>query len=121
MDITTTTRQAGRVTIVDISGRIVLGEESAFLRNLVNELSDKGHNKILFNLHDVEYIDTSGLGFLISSLATIRKRQGELKLLSLSQKPQDVMQITKLYTVFDIFDAETAALNSFGRSATATA
>ena len=121
MDITTTTRQVGRVTLVDISGRIVLGEESAFLRHLVSDLLDKGHNKILFNLHDVEYIDTSGLGFLISSLANIRKRQGELKLLSISQKLQDVMQITKLYTVFDIFDTETAALNSFGQPAAATA
>ena len=113
MNIRTSIRQAGPVTIVDIGGRIVLGDESASLRTLVLDLLSKGHNKILFNLNDVDYIDTSGLGLLISSLLKVRMQKGELKLLKLSQKLQDVMQITKLYTVFDIFDDEAAALRSF--------
>lgn len=119
MKISTTTRQVGDITIVDLSGRIVLGEESAALRNFVNGLLNGGERKILFNLQNVEYIDTSGLGFLISALANIRKHNGEMKLLHLSPKLQDVMQITKLFTVFEIFDDETAAIRSFSRSAAA--
>jgi anti-sigma B factor antagonist len=115
------TRQVGPVTIVDISGRIVLGEESALLRNLVRDLLSEGHRKILFNLHEVEYIDTSGLGFLITALAGARKQGGEVKLLNLTQKVEDVMQITRLYTVFDILDDEAAAVRSFAQSAAATA
>jgi anti-sigma B factor antagonist len=121
MNMTTNIRQAGPVTIVDITGRIVLGEESASLRSLVSDLLSKGHKKILFNLRDVDYIDTSGLGFLISTLTGMRKQGGEVKLLNLTQKVQDVMQITKLYTVFDIFDDEAAALKSFDQSTAATA
>src|SRR5215467_11371821 len=121
MDMTTNNGRVGDVTIVDISGRIVLGEESALLRNLLSDLIGKGQKKILFNLGNVSYIDTSGLGFLIKALSSVRKEEGELKLLNLTQKVQDVMQITKLYTVFDIFDDEVAAVRSFGQSAAATA
>ena len=121
MDMTTSTRQVGGVTIVDISGRIVLGEESAALRNLVGELLKKGHKKILFNLGDVDYIDSSGLGHLVSSYTSVQKQGGELKLLHLTKKVQDVMQITRLYTVFDIMDDEAAAVKSFAPSSAATA
>ena len=120
MTMTTTTRQVGGVTIVDISGRVVLGEESAALRNLVGDLLNKGHKKILFNLGDVNYIDSSGLGSLVSAFTSVRKQEGELKLLNLTNKVQDVMQIAKLYTVFDIMDDEEAAVKSFGQSAAAT-
>jgi anti-sigma B factor antagonist len=120
MNMTTTTRQVGGVTIVDISGRVVLGEESAALRNLVCDLLNKGHRKILFNLGDVNYIDSSGLGSLVSAFTSVRKQEGELKLLNLTNKVQDVMQIAKLYTVFDIMDNEEAAVKSFGQSAAAT-
>jgi len=117
MNMTTSTRQVGGVTIVDISGRIVLGEESAALRNLVCDLLSKGHKKILFNLGDVNYIDSSGLGHLVSAFTSVRKQEGELKLLNLTTKVHDVMQITKLYTVFDIMDNEAAAVRSFTSSA----
>ena len=120
MNMTTTTRQVGGVTIVDISGRVVLGEESAALRNLVCDLLNKGHRKILFNLGDVNYIDSSGLGSLVSAFTSVRKQQGDLKLLNLTNKVHDVLQIAKLYTVFDIMDDEEAAVKSFGQSAAAT-
>ena len=118
MNMTTISRQVGDVTIVDISGRIVLGEESAALRNLVCDLLSKEHKKILFNLADVNYIDSSGLGHLVSAFTSVRKQGGELKLLKLTNKVQDLMQITRLYTVFDILDDEAVAVKSFGQSAT---
>jgi len=121
MDMTTSTRQVGGVTIVDISGRIVLGEESAALRSLVGDLLNKGHKKILFNLGDVDYIDSSGLGHLVSAFSSVQKQGGELKLLHLTKKVQDVMQITRLYTVFEIMDDEAAAVRSFAPSSAATA
>src|SRR4030095_7533109 len=121
MSMMTSIRQVGSVTIVDISGRIVLGEESAALRNLVCKLLDEGHRQILFNLGDVHYIDSAGLGSLVGAFTSVRKQKGELKLLNLSNKVHDVMQITKLYTVFDIMDNETEGVKSFGQSAAATA
>jgi anti-sigma B factor antagonist len=120
MKIITSTRQVGGVTIVDISGRIVLGEESATLRNLVCDLLNKGHTKILFNLAEVNYIDSSGLGHLVSAFTSVRKQGGDLKLLNLTNKVHDVLQITKLYTVFDIMDDEAVAVKSFAQSAAAT-
>ncbi len=121
MNMTATTRQIGSVTIVDISGRIVLGEESAALRVLVCNLLDKGHRQILFNLGDVNYIDSAGLGALVGAFTSVRKQKGELKLLNLTNKVHDVMQITKLYTVFDIMNDETEGVRSFGQSTAATA
>ena len=120
MNMTTSTRQVDGVTIVDISGRIVLGEESAALRDLVRDLLSKGHKKILFNLGDVHSIDSSGLGSLVSAFTSVRKQEGELKLINVSNKVQDVMQNTKLYTVFDIMDDEAVGVKSFGQSAAAT-
>jgi anti-sigma B factor antagonist len=121
MHITTSIRQVGGVTIVDVSGRIVLGEESGALRELVRDLLSKGHRKVLFNLGDVNYIDSWGLGCLVSAFTSLRRQQGELKLLNLTNKVRDLMQITKLYTVFDIMDDEAVAVKSFGQSAAATA
>jgi anti-sigma B factor antagonist len=120
MQMTASTRQVGGVTIVDIRGRIVLGEESAALRDLVRDLLSKGHKKILFNLGDVNYIDSSGLGHLVSAFTSVRKQDGELKLLNLTNKVHDLMQITRLYTVFEIMDDEAVAVKSFAQSATAT-
>ena len=116
MKMTTSTREIGAVAIVDVSGRIVLGEESAALRDLVGDLLGKGHKKILLNLGDVNYIDSSGLGLLVSTFTSARKQDGELKLLNLTNKVHDVMQITKLYTVFDIMNDEAAGVKSFGQS-----
>src|SRR6267142_3518539 len=120
MHMTRSTRQLGGVTIVDISGRIVLGEESAALRELVCDLLSKEHRKILFNLAQVNYIDSAGLGSLVAAFTSVRKQTGELKLLNLTNKVHDVMQITKLYTVFDIMNDEAVAVTSFGQSAAAT-
>lgn len=121
MDLTTSIRQVGDVSVVDLSGRIVLGEESAKLRSVIGDLLSEGHTKILLNLADVSYIDSSGLGNLVSAFTTVKKNAGELKLLRLTAKVQDVMQITKLYTIFDVKEDEAAAIKSFGQSTAATA
>lgn len=121
MDMMTSTRQKGDVTIVDISGKISLGEESAALRNLVMDLLGEGNTKILLNLAEVFYIDSSGLGSLVSAFASVKKQGGEIKLLNLTNKVRGVLQITKLYTVFDIADDEASALKSFGQKTAAKA
>ena len=121
MKMTTSTRRIGAVTVVDISGRIELGGESAALRDMVCDLLSKGHTQILLNLGEVHYIDSSGLGALVSAFTTVRKQGGELKLLNLTNKVRDLMQITKLYTVFDITNNEAEAVNSFTKPAVATA
>jgi|SRR5271170_16083 len=121
MNIVTSTRQVDGVAVVDISGRIVLGEESAALRKLVSDLLAEGHKNILFNLANVNYIDSSGLGNMVSSFTSVRKQGGELKLVNLTDKVQGLMQITRLYTVFDIKDDEASAVKSFGQSLGASA
>jgi len=108
-----TTRQVDGVTIVDLSGRITLGEGSTMLRDIVRDMIAKGQKKILLNLGDVTYIDSSGIGELVSAFTTVRNGGGELKLLNLTKKVHDLLQITKLYTVFDIKDDEAAAIQSF--------
>jgi len=120
MLMTTSTRQVDGVTIVDIEGRIVLGAESAVLRVVVCDLLIAGQRKILLNLADVDYIDSTGLGQLASAVASVRKLKGDLKLLKLTNKVHDVLQITKLNTVIDIMDDETIAIESFGRAMAAT-
>ena len=120
MTITTTTRDVNGVTIVDIKGRIVVGEESAALRELVADLVGKGQRKILLNFVDVNYIDSSGLGSLVSSLVRVRIYDGELKLLNLTKMVYEMIQITKLDTVFEIMDDEAVAVNSFHQSAGGT-
>jgi anti-sigma B factor antagonist len=113
MNMTASTRLVNDVTIVDLSGRIVLGEGSAWLRDLVRNLVSEGNKKILLNLSDVNYIDSSGLGELVSAFTNVRKQGGELKLLHLTKKVHDLLLITKLYTVFDITDDEAASVKSF--------
>jgi anti-sigma B factor antagonist len=107
------TRQVDSVTVVDMSGRITLGEGSVVLRDTVRELLGKGDRKILLNLGDVTYIDSSGIGELVSAFTTVRNQGGELKLLKLTKKVHDLLQITKLYTVFDIRDDEAVAIAAF--------
>jgi anti-sigma B factor antagonist len=106
-------RQVDAVTIVDLSGRITLGEGSVVLRDSIRDLVSKGRTKILLNLGNVTYIDSSGIGELVSAFTTVRNQGGELKLLNLTKKVHDLLQITKLYTVFDIKDDEAAAVQSF--------
>jgi anti-sigma B factor antagonist len=107
------TRQVDGITIVDLSGRITLGEGSVVLRDNIRDVIGQGHKKILLNLGDVTYIDSSGIGELVSAFTTVRNQGGELKLLNLTKKVHDLLQITKLYTVFDIKDDEATAINSF--------
>jgi anti-sigma B factor antagonist len=107
------TRQVDGITVVDLSGRITLGEGSVVLRDNVRELLAQGHKKILLNLGDVTYIDSSGIGELVSGFTSVRNQGGELKLLNLTKKVHDLLQITKLYTVFDIKDDEASAIAAF--------
>lgn len=114
MTMKSSTRQIDGVTIVDLSGRITLGEGSVILRDTVRDILGKGNKKILLNLGEVNYIDSSGIGELVSAFTTVRNQGGELKLLNLTKKVHDLLQITKLYTVFDVKDDETSAVKSFG-------
>ena len=111
--MTITTREVNHVTIVDIHGRITLGEETGLLRETVRNLIAEGKKKIVLNLAHVDYLDSSGVGELVSSFTTVRNAGGELKLLSLTKKVQDVLNVTKLYTVFDVKDDEFTAVKSF--------
>ena len=113
MKWTASTRLESGVTIVDLSGRIVLGEESAGLRDLVRNLVSEGIKKILLNLRNVDYIDSSGLGELVSAFTSMRSQGGELKLLNLTKRVRSLLQITKLITVFDITDDEATSVKSF--------
>ncbi|MGZ4875107.1 MAG: STAS domain-containing protein [Candidatus Angelobacter sp.] len=110
-----TNRQVGGVAVVDMSGRITLGEGSVVLRDTIRDLIGKGNKKILLNLGDVTYIDSSGIGELVSAFTAVRREGGELKLLNLTKKVHDLLQITKLYTVFDIKDDEATAIKAFGK------
>lgn len=116
MTLKSNNRQVDGVTIVDLSGRITLGEGSIVLRDTVRDLVGKGRKNILLNLADVTYIDSSGIGELVSAFTSVRKEQGELKLLKLTKKVHDLLQITKLYTVFDIKDDEADAIQSFAKA-----
>ena len=113
MTMKASTRQMDGVTIVDLSGRITLGEGSVVLRDAVRDLVGKGSKKILLNLGDVTYIDSSGIGELVSAFTTVRNQGGELKLLNLTKKVHDLLQITKLYTVCDVKDDEATAIAAF--------
>ena len=106
-------RQAGDVTILDLDGKITIGEGSVALRSTIRRLLGDGKNKILLNLGGVGYVDSSGIGELVSSFTAVNKEGGTLKLLNLTQKIQDLLAITKLLTVFDTFDDEGDALSSY--------
>jgi anti-sigma B factor antagonist len=108
-----TTREVSHVTIVDITGRITLGDETGQLRDAIRQLLVDGKKKIILNLAQVDYIDSSGVGELVSGFTAVRNAGGELKLLSLTKKVHDIVQVTKLYTVFDIKDDEFTAIKSF--------
>lgn len=113
MSVKMTTRQVGDVTVIDAAGRITLGEGASAFRDTVRELATKGDKKILLNLSDVSYIDSSGIGEMVSGFTTVTNHGGQLKLLGLSKRVKDLLQITKLYTVFEVFDDESAAVRSF--------
>ena len=106
-------RQAGDVTVLDMSGKITIGEGSVALRTAIRRLLEEGKKRILLNLAGVSYVDSSGIGELVSSYTAINKEGGQLKLLNLTQKLQDLLAITKLLTVFDVYENEAEALNSY--------
>jgi anti-sigma B factor antagonist len=113
MALRATHRDSGPCTVVDLSGKITLGDGSALLRKTVRELLDEQRSKIILNLADVDYIDSSGIGELVSAYTTTKNRQGELKLLHLTKKVHDLLQLTKLFTVFEVYSDEGSAISSF--------
>ena len=113
MSITVTSRRLDDVVILDLKGRITIGEGSVVLREHIQKLLKADEKRFLLNLSEVNYIDSSGLGQMVSSYTAVGNKDGHLKLLNLTRRIKDLMQITKLLTVFDVFDDETAALKSF--------
>jgi anti-sigma B factor antagonist len=113
MSLRATHRDAGPVTVVDLSGRTTLGDGSALLRKTIRGLLADERKKILLNLADVDYIDSSGIGELVSGFTAVKNQGGDLKLLHLTKKVRDLLQITKLYTVFDVYTDEKTALGGF--------
>jgi anti-sigma B factor antagonist len=113
MSLKITTRETADATILDMSGRITLGEGLGDLRDSIREALAANRKHIILNLAEVSYIDSSGLGQLIGSYATVTDRGGQMKLVSLQKRVVDLMQITKLLTVFETYDTEAAALASF--------
>jgi anti-sigma B factor antagonist len=110
----TTTRHIGDVAVLNISGRITLGEGNVMLREIVRELADKGNKKIVLNLGEVQYIDSSGLGELVKTHTTVRNQGGQLRLANLNKRVNDLLQMTRLSAVFDIERDEASAIRSLG-------
>ena len=110
----TATRQAEGITVLDVRGRITLGEGNVMLRDIVRGLLEKGSRRILLNLKDVDYVDSSGLGELVRSYTTVRNQGGQLKLVNLSGRVRDLLQATSLTAVFEIHEDEAGAIRSFG-------
>jgi anti-sigma B factor antagonist len=113
MDLKVKTREVSGVTVLDLSGKITLGDGALTLREAVKDTMAKGQKKILVNLADVNYIDSAGIGELVTAFTSVKNAGGSLKLLQLTKKVKDVLQITKLYTVFDVEDDEATAIASF--------
>ncbi len=113
MSVKLNTRQVGGVTVLDLAGRITLGEGSSTMRDALKDVLAKGEKKILLNLSEVSYIDSSGIGELVSAFTTVTNQGGQLKLNGLNRRVKDLLQITKLYTVFEVFDEESTAMRSF--------
>ena len=113
MSVKLTTREKGGVTIIDVNGKLTLGEGTGALRTKIRELADGGSKRIVLNMADVAYMDSSGLGELIGAHTTVVTAGGEIKLLNLAKRVHDLMELTKLYTVFDVKDDEAVAVKSF--------
>ncbi len=111
--MTIDTRSVNGVTIVDLHGRVTIGEGSRVIREKIRELLENGNKDILLNLGDVSYVDSAGIGELVSSYTTVTNQGGQFKLLHLTKKIRELLAITKLLTVFDSFDDETVAVGSF--------
>ena len=113
MSVKLTVRQVGDVSVIDAVGRITLGEGASTFRDTIRDLASQGQKKLLLNLGEVSYIDSSGIGEMVSGFTTVTNHGGQLKLLGLTKRVKDLLQITKLYTVFEVFEDEAAAVRSF--------
>ncbi len=113
MTMTIAVHEVKTIPVLDLKGRITMGEGSVQIRDTIRDLVGKGQRSILLNLGDVNYIDSSGLGELVAAYTTARNVGAELKLLNLSKKVHDLLQLTKLYTVFEVYDDEAIAIASF--------
>ncbi|MGC2660400.1 MAG: STAS domain-containing protein [Bryobacteraceae bacterium] len=113
MSVKLTARHVGDVTVIDAAGRITLGEGASAFRDMLRDLAAKGDKKILLNLGEVSYIDSSGIGEMVSGFTTLTNHGGQLKLMGLSKRVKDLLQITKLYTVFEVFENEADGIRSF--------
>lgn len=114
MSLKMSTREMKDIVIIDLNGRVTMGEPCAAIRDEIRDQVGNGIRKIVLNLADVSYIDSAGLGELTAAYTSVKNRDGQLKLLNLTKRVQDLMQITKLYTVFDVYDDEKSAMASFG-------
>ena len=114
MSVKLTIRKVDEITVIDAVGRITLGEGSSSFRDTMRKLVKAGDKKIVLNLADVSYVDSSGIGELVSAYTSVSNKSGRLKLLHLAKRIEDLLQITKLYTVFEVFDNEATAIRSFG-------
>lgn len=112
----TATRQVGAVTVVDIKGRITLGEGNVILREIIRDLADNGKKAVVLNLGEVQYMDSSGVGELVKAHTTTRSHGGQLKLANLNKRIHDLLEMTRLSTIFDIQKDESSAIKSFGSS-----
>ena len=110
-------RAVGDVVVLDLKGRITLGEGDELLKDKVNSLLNQSRKKIVLNLADVPYVDSAGLGEVVRTYTTVSRQGGSLKLLNLTKRITDLLSITKLLTVFETFDSEDAAVRSFSASA----
>jgi anti-sigma B factor antagonist len=119
MALSANVRHVGEIAIVDLDGKITLGESTGLLRDNLRQLLAQGHNKIVLNLERVSYVDSAGLGELVGVYTTAKNQGGVVKLLNLQKKLMDLMQITKLHTIFEAYDSEDKALGSFAQSAKA--
>jgi anti-sigma B factor antagonist len=117
MSVKANVRESGSVSIVDLAGRITLGEGSGTVRSTIKSLVNSGKKNILLNLADVTYMDSAGLGELVGSYATVTSLGGSIKLLNAQGKVSDLLAVTKLYTVFVAFSDEAAAVASFNAGA----
>ena len=113
MSLTATTRKSGAVTIIDLSGRITLGESTGTLRETVRKALDEGARNLVLNMGNVSYVDSAGLGELVGSYTSVNHAGGRLKLLNLQTKMKDLMQVTKLHTVFEVYENEADCVKSF--------
>ncbi|HUY94242.1 MAG TPA: STAS domain-containing protein [Terracidiphilus sp.] len=114
MDLKMRTREMKDIVVLDLSGRLTMGEPCKSIRDEIHDVLGNGTRKILLNLGEVTYIDSAGLGELTSAYTSVKNRDGALKLVNLTKRVHDLMQITKLYTVFEVFDDEKTAIASFG-------